>query len=284
MNNKKTLILFIITITLCVALVVGATTMLFTWQSGSAKNMMDTGNVHITLYETDQADDPDAVILVPDTTTWTAIDDTAPFIEVSFTSGTHGGYYYPGCTIPKFTMVDNDGHGDAYLRMKVGVGFENEGTTTSSPHWPDSDAHQKLIIEALLKYLNTNGAFSADFIAYPVPGPSDAFETYTDYYFYYADDTLGLTTLESDEQVLFLENGLVLPKYAYWDTVADTIRFSDIGNFNDDELEIYNYLFDVGLTITITAQAVQTYHNGPRVAPTTWGDAFLGDSWTNQQP
>jgi len=282
MKNKKTLILFIITVILCVTLIVGATTMLFTWQSGSAKNTMDAGNVHITLYETEQAVDLEAEMLVPDTTTWTAIDDKAPFIEVSITSGAHGGYYYPGCTIPKFTLVENDGHGDAYLRMKIRAEFENEGTIPS-PHWPDSDNHQKLIVEALLQYLNTNNVFSTDFVAYPALDPTDAFETNTDYYFYYAD-TLGLTTLESDERVLFLEHGLVLPKYAYWDSLTDTIRFSDTGNITDDELEIYNYLFDVGLTITITAQAVQTYHNGPRVAPATWEDAFLGDSWSNQQP
>ena len=282
MKNKKTLILFIITIILCIALVVGATTMLFTWQSGSARNTMDAGNVHITLYETDQADDFDATILDPDTETWNAIDDMEPFIEFSFTTGAHGGYYYPGCTIPKFTMVENDGHGDAYLRMKVKVGFESEGTISPS-HWPDSEDHQKLIVEALLQYLNTNNVFSTDFIAYPVPGPTGAFETNKDYYFYYADE-FGLTTLESSEQALFLKHGLVLPKYAYWDMPNDTIRFSNIGNINVNELEIYDYLFDVGLTISITAQAVQTYHNGPRVAPDTWEGAFSGDSWSNQQP
>ena len=292
MKNKRTLILFIIAVALCVALVVGATTMLFTWQSGTAENKLETGNVHITLWEkdSDSAYDADTDIIAQGGR------------AIAFDSEHGNGEFYPGCEIPKYTKVVNDGHGDAFLRMHVEISLGDD----NSPHtycWPDTDPdHSTDIVTALLYYLDHDykdlggSVFGSNFFGIPgasKTGPNGEIILTCDFYYVNtvdADSNLKPLLGEAANpggEAIFLE-GIQLPLFAYFD--GTDISFTDdakedtdlvpLGNY----MEVYDYLYDMGIVISISAQAVQVAHN-PYVSGgiSSWPNAFAGDSWTNQQ-
>jgi hypothetical protein len=275
-SNKRKLLLALVTALICVALATGGTLMLFTWRSGTATNTVTTGNVHFSFQESEDGGD-----------TWLDVDDDAG-LNINFSDG--GNDFYPGDNVEKRAQIINNGEGNAYLKVEAKFTFATEADITTPPDWPDTADHQKIIMDALVKYWDTAGSriygpgFEVDTNSIVINNGEVSFTLY------YVDNN-NLLVFTPGTTAAVLDADIHLPTYAYLELATlsntpPTVEFTDVPWGGDivtlGYYEISDYLFDVQFGLELTVFAVQEKNN-PYTSGYPWDVAFAGLSWTNQQ-